>query len=241
MARMSERTRGEQLRGWWWTGWSQKTTKGQSHDHLIFCVTPACQYGTETLALTELRVTTVRKQLGTKNSKSRKGRQEKNGVVKRRDGSAEELDRLGADYSGQDTHTWWRVTDYRRERQSYVRRAGGDEGGQGPPSKHAYVGPTLAQRLQLRWINVARQRWINVVLLIGPTVALPLAPTICQPSANVDPTLAQRNSIWNYVGSTLIQRNLVHHYVGPSLDQRWSNVMQYVITLGHHWANADPT
>ena len=112
---------------------------------------------------------------------------------------------------------------------------------QSMPSKHAYVGPTLAQRLQLRWINVARQRWINVVLLIGPTVALPLAPTICQPSANVDPTLAQRNSIWNYVGSTLIQRNLVHHYVGPSLDQRWSNVMQYVITLGHHWANADPT
>ena len=25
----------------------------------------------------------------------------------------------------------WRVTDYRRERQSYVSRAGGDEGGQG--------------------------------------------------------------------------------------------------------------
>ena len=72
---------------------------------MITCVTPACQYGTETLALTELRVTTVRKQLGTKNSKSREGRQEKNGVVKRRDGSAEELDRLGADYSGQDTYT----------------------------------------------------------------------------------------------------------------------------------------
>ena len=35
----------------------------------------------------------------------------------------------------------------------------------------------------------------TLVLLIGPTVDLPLAPTICQPSANVDPALAQRNSI----------------------------------------------
>ena len=35
----------------------------------------------------------MRKQLGTKNSKSREGRQEKNGGVKGRDGSAEELDR----------------------------------------------------------------------------------------------------------------------------------------------------
>ena len=35
----------------------------------------------------------VRKQLGTKNSKSNEGRQEKNGGVKGRDMSAEELDR----------------------------------------------------------------------------------------------------------------------------------------------------
>ena len=35
----------------------------------------------------------VRKQLGTKNSKSNEGRQAKNGGVKGRDGSAEELDR----------------------------------------------------------------------------------------------------------------------------------------------------
>ena len=33
----------------------------------------------------------MRKQLGTKNSKSNEGRQEKNGGVKGRDGSAEEL------------------------------------------------------------------------------------------------------------------------------------------------------
>ena len=35
----------------------------------------------------------MRKQLGTQNSKSNKGRQSKNGGVKGRDGSAEELDR----------------------------------------------------------------------------------------------------------------------------------------------------
>ena len=34
----------------------------------------------------------MRKQLGTKNSKSNEGRQAMNGVVKGRDGSAEELD-----------------------------------------------------------------------------------------------------------------------------------------------------
>ena len=37
--------------------------------------------------------THLRLQLGTKNSKSNEGRQEKNGGVKGRDGSAEELDR----------------------------------------------------------------------------------------------------------------------------------------------------
>ena len=44
------------------------------------CVTPACLYGTETLAMT--KAARVRKQLGTKNSKSNEGRQEKNGGVK---------------------------------------------------------------------------------------------------------------------------------------------------------------
>ena len=42
---------------------------------------------------TATKVASVRKQLGTKNSKSNEGRQEKNGGVKGRDGSAEELDR----------------------------------------------------------------------------------------------------------------------------------------------------
>ena len=46
------------------------------------CVTPTCMYGTETLAMTELqqqRLQVCEKQLGTKNSKSNDGRQEKNG------------------------------------------------------------------------------------------------------------------------------------------------------------------
>ena len=41
---------------------------------------------------TTTKAASVRKQLGTKNSKSDEGRQEKNGGVKGRDGSAEELD-----------------------------------------------------------------------------------------------------------------------------------------------------
>ena len=60
------------------------------------CVTPACLYGTETLALTELqqqRLQVCENNWVRKNSKSNEGRQAKNGGVKGRDGSAEELDR----------------------------------------------------------------------------------------------------------------------------------------------------
>ena len=42
---------------------------------------------------TTTKAASVRKQLDKKNSKSSEGRQEKNGGVKGRDGSAEELDR----------------------------------------------------------------------------------------------------------------------------------------------------
>ena len=56
------------------------------------CVTLARLYVTETLALTE-QAASVRKQLGPKNSKSNESRQAKNGGVKGRDGSVEELDR----------------------------------------------------------------------------------------------------------------------------------------------------
>ena len=60
------------------------------------CVTPACLYGTETLALTELqqqRLQVCENNWVRKNSKSDEGRQAKNGGVKGRHGSAEELDR----------------------------------------------------------------------------------------------------------------------------------------------------
>ena len=55
------------------------------------CVTLARLYVTETLATTQ--AASVRKQLGPKNSKSNESRQAKNGGVKGRDGSVEELDR----------------------------------------------------------------------------------------------------------------------------------------------------
>ena len=42
---------------------------------------------------TTTKAASVRKQLGSKNSKSNEGRQEKNGGVMGRDGSAEEFDR----------------------------------------------------------------------------------------------------------------------------------------------------
>ena len=59
-------------------------------------VTPECLYGTETLAMTEQqqhqRRQVCENKLGTKSSKGNEGRQEKNGGIKGRDGSAEELD-----------------------------------------------------------------------------------------------------------------------------------------------------
>ena len=49
---------------------------------------------------TTTKVASVRKQLGPKKSKSNEGRQAKNGGVKRRDGSAEELNReTGEDHT----------------------------------------------------------------------------------------------------------------------------------------------
>ena len=60
------------------------------------CVTPACLYGTENLdndRTTITKTASVRKQMGTKNSRSKEGRQEKIGGVKGRDRRAEELDR----------------------------------------------------------------------------------------------------------------------------------------------------
>ena len=73
--------------------WISKRLKGKV---VSTCVTPACLYGTENLGSGRTTITkaaSVRKQLGPKNNKSNEGRQAKNGGVKGRDGSAEELDR----------------------------------------------------------------------------------------------------------------------------------------------------
>ena len=76
----------------------------------------------------------VRKHLGTESSKSNEGRQEKNGGVKRRDMSAEELDRETGEEQTTVGRTRWK--DGRRQTSEesdrvYVSRAGGGEGGQG--------------------------------------------------------------------------------------------------------------
>ena len=65
----------------------QRISKRLKSKVMSTCVTPSCLYGTETLALTELQQqrlqvcenSWVRKQLGTKNSKSKEGRQTKDG------------------------------------------------------------------------------------------------------------------------------------------------------------------
>ena len=70
-----------------------------------------------------------KKQLGTRNGKNNQGRQEKNGGVKGGYRSAEELDIYTREEQTTVGRTRrWRMTDYRREQQSYVSRAGGDEG-----------------------------------------------------------------------------------------------------------------
>ena len=71
-------------------------------------VTPLCQrngnLGNDRTTTT--KAASVRKQLSTKNSKSNESRQEKNGGVKGRDGSAEELDR----YTGEEQSTLGRTS-----------------------------------------------------------------------------------------------------------------------------------
>ena len=61
-------------------------------------VTPAWLYGTETLALTEIQQTLhLSKNIWVRNKARVEGRQEKNGGVNGRDGSAEELVRVPGD------------------------------------------------------------------------------------------------------------------------------------------------
>ena len=70
-----------------------KSLKGKV---MITCVTQTCLYGNGNIGndrTTTTMIASVRKQLGTKNSRSKEGGQEKNGGVKERDMSVEELDR----------------------------------------------------------------------------------------------------------------------------------------------------
>ena len=70
-----------------------KTTEWQGHEHLCHTGMPVRNGNLDTDRTTTTKATSVRKQLGMKNSKINEGRQANNGVVKGRDGSAEDLDR----------------------------------------------------------------------------------------------------------------------------------------------------
>ena len=68
-------------------------TKGQGREHLCHTGMPVRNGNSSTDRTTTTKAASVRKRLGMKNSKSYEGRQAKNGGVKGRDRSAEELDR----------------------------------------------------------------------------------------------------------------------------------------------------
>ena len=85
-----QQTRGEQLRD----GGPAvlKKTEGQVYEYLCHTSTPV-RNGNLGSDRTTTQAASVQKQLGPKNSKSNESRQAKNGGVKGRDGSVEELDR----------------------------------------------------------------------------------------------------------------------------------------------------
>ena len=97
-----DRTGGEQLRGD--DGPADfKKTKGRGHENLCYTgmVVRNGNFGNDRTTTT--KAASVRKHPGTKSIKSNWDRQEQNGGVKGRDGSADELDReTVADYSRQD-------------------------------------------------------------------------------------------------------------------------------------------
>ena len=66
---------------------------GQGHEHLCHTGMPVRNGNLVTDRSTTTKATSVRKQLGPKNSKCNEGRQARIDGVKVRDGSAEELDR----------------------------------------------------------------------------------------------------------------------------------------------------
>ena len=67
--------------------------KTKGHEHVCHTGMPVRNGNLGTDRTITTKAESVRKQLGTKNSKSDEGRQAKNGGVKGRDGSADELDR----------------------------------------------------------------------------------------------------------------------------------------------------
>ena len=87
-----ERTRGEQLRGDGEPA-DLKKTERQGHEHLCHTSMHVRNGNLGSDRTTTTQAASVRKQLGPKNSKSNESRLAKNGGVKGRDGSAEELDR----------------------------------------------------------------------------------------------------------------------------------------------------
>ena len=100
------------------------------------CVTPACLYGTETVALAELQQ--QRLQVCENNwvwKIARVTRADRRRMVELREETGvqrsltERLVRSRLQWAGHVERM--AMTGYRRERQSYERRAGGDEGGQG--------------------------------------------------------------------------------------------------------------
>ena len=70
-----------------------KKTEGQGHEHLCHTSMHVRNGNLGSDRTTTTKAVSVRKQLGPKNSNSNEGRQAKNGGVKGRDGSAEELNR----------------------------------------------------------------------------------------------------------------------------------------------------
>ena len=76
---------------------SPKKPKGQGHEHLCDTAMPVRNGNLGKDRTTTTWAAIVRKQLGTKNSRSNEGRQANNSGVEGRDGDAEELDRETGD------------------------------------------------------------------------------------------------------------------------------------------------
>ena len=106
----------------------QRIVKRLKDKVMSTCVTPACLYGTETLALTDVqqqRLQVCENNWVRKISKSNEGRYAKNGGVKGRDGSAEELYReTGGSRLRWAGHVERMADDRLANRAAYIREQG---------------------------------------------------------------------------------------------------------------------